>query len=167
MAHRARAGRSQARQGLQAPQVCEAWLISSANLDLVRSLYAAWERGDYGSAEWADPDIEFVTIGGPEQSKGTGVKALAQSWRDFRSAGGDYRAEADEYRELDDGRVLVLLHAAARGKTSGLEVSRGGTTGANVFHVRNGKVTRFIVYWDRERALADLGLASDTGTSDS
>ena len=34
--------------------------MASANLEFVRSLYAAWERGDYGSAEWAYPDIETV-----------------------------------------------------------------------------------------------------------
>jgi hypothetical protein len=32
----------------------------SANVDLVRSIMANWERGDYSSAEWAHPEIECL-----------------------------------------------------------------------------------------------------------
>jgi hypothetical protein len=39
-----------------------------ANPDLVRSIYADWECGDYGSSEWADAEIEHVIAGGPDTS---------------------------------------------------------------------------------------------------
>jgi hypothetical protein len=31
--------------------------MSSANLELVRSIYEAWGRGDFRGTEWADPEI--------------------------------------------------------------------------------------------------------------
>jgi ketosteroid isomerase-like protein len=59
---------------------------------------------------------------------------------------------------LDGERVLVLDHRIGRGKRSGLEVDQLRTQGAAVLHVRDGRVTRFVGYWDRDRAFADLRL---------
>jgi ketosteroid isomerase-like protein len=132
--------------------------MSRENVDLVRSIYAAWERGDFSSTEWAHPEIEFVTADGP--APGTwGLAGIAEGWRDVLGAWEEFRVAADEYRELDSERVLVLHHLSARGKTSGLELEQMQTTGANLFHVRGGKVTRNVFYFDCERALADVGLS--------
>ena len=132
--------------------------MSQENLELVRSIFAAWERGDYSSAEWAHPEIEFVAADGPTPGSWTGVAAMAEAWRETLSAFEELLSEADEYRALDDERVLVLMHFSGRGKTSGLEVGDIHMKGANLFHVRDGKVSRLVTYWDRERAFADLGL---------
>jgi ketosteroid isomerase-like protein len=138
----------------------------SENLDLVRSIYAAWERGDFSSAEWAHPDIEYVVADGPAPGSWWGLAGMAEAWRGISSAWDDLRVLAEEFRELDDERVLVLLDNSGRGKTSGIDLHqvRGG---ANLFHVCSGKVTRYVIYWDRDRALADLGLAPEGGSPDS
>ena len=133
-------------------------MMASENLDLVRSIYAAWERGDFGSAEWADPEIEFVIPEGPDQGVFKGVPAMAQAWGAFLKAWDHYRVEGDEYREVDPERVLVFMHHGGLGNTSGLNVDRLKTEGANLFHVRDGKVRRLVIHWDRDHALADLGL---------
>jgi ketosteroid isomerase-like protein len=135
--------------------------MTSANLELVRSLYAAWERGDWSSAEWADPDIELVFAHGPGAGRWTGLGGLAEGWRAFLDAWEDYRAEAEAFRELDGERVLVLQRYSGRGKVSGLKIEQMGSIGAALFHLRDGKVTRLVLYTDRERALADLGLTSE------
>jgi ketosteroid isomerase-like protein len=128
----------------------------SENLDLARSIYAAWERGDLSRAGWADPDIEYVSVDGPDPGKWTGVAGMAETNRDFLSAWTEWRIEAEDYRELDDQRVLVLTRRGGRGKRSGVQVSEPA---ANLMQLRDGKVARLVFYWHRERALADLGLA--------
>jgi ketosteroid isomerase-like protein len=133
----------------------------SANLDLVRSISADWERGDYSDTGWAHPDIEFVIADVPDSGAWRGVAGMIEAWGKFLSAWEGHRVEAWEYRELDAERVLVLGRFVAQGKTSGLDLQQTRTEGASVFHIRVGKVTRLVIYFDRERALADLGLAPE------
>jgi hypothetical protein len=52
----------------------------------------------------------------------------------------------------------VLHRHTGRGKTSGMEVGQIASKGADLFHIRDGTVTRLVLYWELDRALADLGL---------
>jgi ketosteroid isomerase-like protein len=128
----------------------------SENLELVRSIYLAIGRGDYGEAELADPRIEYVVADGPDPGSFTGRDGLVQAMRSLFGAIEDVRAEAEEYRELDAERVLVLTRLSGRGKMSGVQI---GDRGAELFEIHDGNVTRIVVYWERDHALADLGLA--------
>ncbi|HME03535.1 MAG TPA: nuclear transport factor 2 family protein [Solirubrobacteraceae bacterium] len=132
----------------------------SENLDLVRSIFAAWERGDFTAADWADPEIEFVQVDGPEPSHSTGLAGMAASFGARKNVFEHVRVEAEEVRELDDTRLLVLVRNHARAKVSGIDIERlGGARTAHVWQIRNGRVTRLAMYWDRDHALADLGLS--------
>jgi len=87
----------------------------SANLELVRSLYARWERGDYSSDDWTDPKIELVFADGPAPGRWTGPDGLAEGWRGFLAAWKDFHTELEDCRELDDERVLVLVRRSGHG----------------------------------------------------
>ena len=91
---------------------------------------------------------------------------MAEGFRDWLGAWKDLRFDVDHYRELDDERVLVLIHYHGRGKASGVDLGEIGATSAQLYHVRDGKVTRWVSYWDRERAFADLGLAPEGSKTD-
>ena len=135
----------------------------SSNLDLVRSIYVDWERGDFRAADWANTDIELVIVGGPTDGSWRGLAAMAGTMREFLAAWKGYRVEPAAYRELDEERILVLTRDSGRGRTSDVNTQQ---MRANLFHLRDGKVTRLTSYWSRERALADLGLTSELGGSD-
>ena len=136
----------------------------SANVELLQSIYEAWERDDYSSTAWADPDIDFVIADGPDPGTWHGLAGMADAWRAYLSSWEGYRIEVEEYRELDAERTLVFVHLGGHGKTSGLDLGQMRARGANLLHVRGGKVIKLVLYFDCERALADLGLASQADT---
>ena len=130
----------------------------STNLDLVSSIYADWERGDFSSVGWAHPDLILVIADGPDPGRWGGLKAAREGWRSYLSNWEELRSEADEYREIDRERVLVLAHNQGRGRTSGIDLARMEWQLACVFCLRDRKVVELTLYFDRGRALADLGV---------
>jgi ketosteroid isomerase-like protein len=134
--------------------------MSQDNVAIAQSIYAAWERGDFRETDWADPEIEFEAIGDtPNPGSWKGLAGMADGWRAWLNVWEEFRVQAEDYRELDDQRVLVLTRFRGRGKTSGVEVGQLWTKGASLLQFHGGKVTRLVVYTDHERALADVGLA--------
>jgi ketosteroid isomerase-like protein len=90
---------------------------------------------------------------------------MGEAFRAFLSTWADYRIAADEYRELDGGRVPVLTRArSGRAKASGVDVRRARTNGATLHHIRDGKVTRLVIYPYPDRALSDLRLTPEGET---
>jgi ketosteroid isomerase-like protein len=103
--------------------------------------------------------------GSSSQSPTGPTLAAGRAWPEWKTASATssnaregYHFEADEYRELDHERILALGRQSGRGKTSGLELGQMRAKGTALFQIRDGKVTKHVIYWDRDRALADLGL---------
>ena len=135
--------------------------MSQENVEAARSMYAATARGDWSRMSvWLDPEVEFVAVGGPDPGVvASGFTALVGAWRGYLSAWENFRLDVQDIRALDEGRVLALTRRGGRGRVSGMEIEDlAGAEGADVLHYRDGKVVRYLSYWDRGRALADLGL---------
>jgi hypothetical protein len=80
--------------------------MSSANVDLVRSLFADWERGDFSvRASGRTPRSSSFKPTGPEPGRATGLAEMATTWRTRLNVIADVRVEAEKYRELDDTRT--------------------------------------------------------------
>jgi hypothetical protein len=136
--------------------------MASANLDLVRSICAPWERGDFSSAEWADPEIEFVIPDGPSPGSWKGLAGMAKGYSGYIDVYENVRIDIEKVRELDDGAFVALFRRFGRAKSSGIvELPGKEMEGAVVFHLHGGRVSRLVLYFERERALADLSLAAD------
>jgi ketosteroid isomerase-like protein len=127
--------------------------MSREDVELVRGIYERWAQGDYSGAyrEVFDPQVVFARIM-PEVPGGAGGagewRGIEEMWRaglDWLRHWEDVRDEGEEFIDFGD-RVLVLSRMTARGRQSGVPVE---TELASIFTLRDGRIVRWELYWDR------------------
>jgi ketosteroid isomerase-like protein len=143
--------------------------MSGENVGIVRSIYAGASSGDFRMmSAFIHPDVEAISLGGPDPQRRKGRAALADAMLGFLRLWEDFRVVAEDCRELDESRVLVLLRRSGRGKVSKIGLAElAGAEGADVLEMRDGQVIRWTFYWERQHALADLGLSEQDALADS
>jgi ketosteroid isomerase-like protein len=104
-------------------------------------------------------DAEFV-VAGPDPRTYVGREGVRRGWFDFLSAWDNFRAEVLEILDgAQPGTYVVLLRLSARGKESSVPID---AQGANTVVMRDGRIARFEMFWDRAAAFAAAGLARES-----
>lgn len=125
--------------------------MAPEDVQILRNAYEALNRGEIAraldaldlDAEWSEHSElpEAATYRGRDSIRAF-LEGYLESWEDFHQT-------TEEVIDAGD-RVAVMLHLAARGKGSGIEVE---ARYAHVWTMRQGKGVRIDAYADRELAL--------------
>lgn len=138
--------------------------MSQANVEVVRSAFAAFQHGDMPAVlatmdpdvEWSDPDQPMPAPGGGGTHHGLAAvrdvfASLPETWDGFR---------ADPDDMIDAGeRVVVTGRFGGRARGGG-ELD---APFAMVFELRDGRIVRYRSYADTARVAAALEGAHATG----
>jgi ketosteroid isomerase-like protein len=110
-------------------------------MEIVRRVYAAWERGDVpGPSELLDPDVEYVNPGGAiEPGTRRGLGEFTQALQTVFESYEYWRADMEKAEAIGD-RVVVVVRYRLRGRGSGVEIE--GRESA-LWTLRDGKVVRY------------------------
>lgn len=129
--------------------------VSQENVDLFRESIERLNRKDIpGHLRGMDPEIRYEHRLAELQGDFTGVEAVRNWMEDIAQHFDHWRIDC-EIRDLGD-RVLALGTLRAVGKRSEVETV---LPYAVVAKYRNGLMTHFIDYGDREKALEAVGLS--------
>src|SRR5947209_18091787 len=112
--------------------------MSQENVEIVRAIYGAWQRGDMGLDKF-DPEMamfESKTL--PGAASAVGIDAVRRYLESFGKYWDAIKFEPSEYIDAGD-QVVVVARLVGRGKSSGVAVER---TWAYVWTVRASKALR-------------------------
>ena len=112
----------------------------SANVELVRAVYARWASGDFSSTDWAHPEIEYVNPPGAiEPGTRRGLAAFSRAVESTLEGWESWQMEPERLEAFGD-QVAAVVRYRARGRGSGVEVQ--GRESA-LWTIRDGKVVQY------------------------
>lgn len=136
--------------------------MSDNNVDVVRSAYEAFGRGDIDALlDTLDPNIEWITPG-PDDLPSAGTHRGREAVRAFfGTISGMFEFQSFEPHTFvaDGDHVVVLGRDRAKIKATGHVLD---TDWAHHMTLRNGKVVRFHEYLDTAALVNDLRMARTT-----
>jgi ketosteroid isomerase-like protein len=131
--------------------------MSKENVEVVRRIFAEWERGNFWTAEDLDADVHFTWVNPilAPRPETHGIGELTEGVREFLRAWDGLTATAEQIVEA--GELVVAMELCrGRGKASGVPTE---VRQASVWTLSGGKVTTVVVYADRAEALEAAGLS--------
>jgi ketosteroid isomerase-like protein len=131
--------------------------MSQTDIETLRQAYEAFSRGDWNAAFAAGhPDLEFKTAD-RVISPGTyrGREEVTRFFEDLLEPFEEVVAKPQEFFERGDRIVVfVLVRSRPRGSSAVVENRIG-----HLWTMRDGKVARFEIFPEREKALEAAGLS--------
>jgi ketosteroid isomerase-like protein len=137
-------------------------VMSEPDVELVRRIYG-FDWAGLGSRR--EGFAELATLVAPDFSSSLspelgsrvveGVKGLEEFTLAIEQDFSEFRYDPDDLVPCEDGRVVVLGHIHAQGRTSGMPL--GGQFG-HVWTLRDGKAATVVAYRDWQTARREAGL---------
>jgi uncharacterized protein len=130
--------------------------VPEENVEIVRSIYEAFNRRDWDAAyRYQRPDVELTTPPrGPNAGTYRGREEVRGYWEELLTAFDAASAEPEEFFERGD-QVAVVVKARMRPRGSSAEIElRNG----NLWTIRDGIVVSVRMFAKPEEALEAIGL---------
>jgi ketosteroid isomerase-like protein len=132
--------------------------MAPSNVDVVRAVVTEFNRGNFAAAmEMCTEDVVFDWS--RRMLDGEVFTGRAESQRFLQGVleiFDEIHIPSDELTDLGGGLVLLVGTARFKGRASGLDVEAAA---ANLWTVRDGKVSHFRFYQSKEEALEDAAIS--------
>jgi ketosteroid isomerase-like protein len=131
--------------------------MSQENAEVVRRLYAGWEKGDFATETDAyDPKVELVVDVGFEQTTATGFDEMRRVWREHLTLWESWSPGPIE-RLVEAGDHVVVASALRARSKRGHSIASQDAGAAFTF--RAGRIVRIVATDRLAKAFEAVGLS--------